>query len=308
MHSHKLRTDRAPIDDGIHAIPHGLDAIIAISSIRLALLPFQSLFTHKRFTRVQCIATPTKAVQSPTPISIEFAMSTGRESRIHTRWPSDALIAAHQRCYAFAIALPHSIFHTQQYSIHRFAESCHSSNLHSTLLYPTFNYIEPYYILHTHQYHSHPHFHSASPTCRFNPTSFQGLSLHSSSIHSTNHFFSQINSYFTLGLRGWAKTKVFKYNTTTLTKNLPILLLSLSLSLHFSQHLSLSFPFSLSNYLSFTHFYLSPISYTRIHSPFPIHYNHSLFYSQATHKSNAHHEHHSSPVKRFHLCETLPSV
>ena len=93
-----------------------------------------------------------------------------------------------------------------------------------------------------------------------------------------------------------------------MTKNLPILLLSLSLLHPFSQHLSLSFPFSLSNYLSFTHFYLSPISYTRIHSPFPIHYNHSLFYSQATHKSNAHHEHHSSPVKRFHLCETLPSV
>ena len=43
MHSHKLRTDRAPIDDGIHAIPHGLDAITAISSIRLALLPFPSL-------------------------------------------------------------------------------------------------------------------------------------------------------------------------------------------------------------------------------------------------------------------------
>ena len=42
MHSHKLHRDRASIDDGIHAIPHGLDAIIAISSIRVALLPFQS--------------------------------------------------------------------------------------------------------------------------------------------------------------------------------------------------------------------------------------------------------------------------
>ena len=235
-------------------------------------------------------------------------MSTGRYTRIHTRWPSDALIPAHPSRSAFAIALPHSIFHTQQHSIHGFVESCHSSNLHSTSLHPTSNYINAYYTLHTHQRCLKPHFHSASPTCRFNPTSFQGLSLHSSSIHSTNHFFSQINSYFTLGLRGWAKTKVFKYNTTTLTLFPPILLLSLSLSLHFSQHLSLSFPFSLSNYLSFTHFYLSPISYTRIHSPFPIHYNHSLFYSQATHKSNAHHEHHSSPVKRFHLCETLPSV
>lgn len=86
---------------------------------------------------------------------------------------------------------------------------------------------------------------------------------------------------------------------TTLTLFPPILLLSLSLLHPFSQHLSLSFPFSLSNYLSFTHFYLSPISYTRIHSPFPIHSNHSLFYSQATHKSNTHHEHHSSPVIRF---------
>ena len=143
-------------------------------------------------------------------------MSTGRESRIHTRWPSDPLIPAHQRCYAFAIALPHSIFHTQQHSIHRFAESCHGSNLHSTSLHPTSNYIDRYYTLHTHQRCLKPHFHSASPTCRFNTTSFQGLSLHSSSIHSTNHFFSQINSYFTLGLRGWAKTKVFKYNTTGL--------------------------------------------------------------------------------------------
>ena len=88
----------------------------------------------------------------------------------------------------------------------------------------------------------------------------------------------------------------------------PILLQSLSLSLHFSQHLSLSFPFSLSNSLSFTHFYLSLLPYGRIRSPFPIHSNHSLFYSQATHKSNTHHEHHSVPVKRFHLCETLPSV
>ena len=44
LHSHKLHRDGAPIDDGIHAIPHGFDAIIAISSIRVALLPFQSLF------------------------------------------------------------------------------------------------------------------------------------------------------------------------------------------------------------------------------------------------------------------------
>ena len=42
MHSHKLHRDGAPIGDGIDAIPHGLDAIIAISSISAALLPFQS--------------------------------------------------------------------------------------------------------------------------------------------------------------------------------------------------------------------------------------------------------------------------
>ena len=110
-------------------------------------------------------------MQSPTPISIEFAMSTGRESRIHTRWPSDPLIPAHQRCYAFAIALPHSIFHTRQYSIHRFAESCDSNNLHSTSLYSTFKYINAYYNLHTHQECLESHFHSASPTSRFNTTS-----------------------------------------------------------------------------------------------------------------------------------------
>ena len=226
-------------------------------------------------------------------------MRPGRYTRIRTRWPSDPLIPPHQRCYTFAIAFTHSIFHTQQHSIHRFAECCHSNNLHFTSLHPTSNYINAYYTLHTHQRCLKPHFHSASPTSRFNTTSFQGLSLHSSSIHSNNHFFSQINSYFTLGLRGWAKRKGFKYNTTRMTKNLPILLLSLSLLHPFSQHLSLSFPFSLSISLSFTHFYLSPISYTRIRSPFPIHYNHSLFYSQATHKSHTHHEHHSSPVIRF---------
>ena len=42
LHSHKLHRDGASIDDGIDAISHGLDAIIAISSIRLALLPFPS--------------------------------------------------------------------------------------------------------------------------------------------------------------------------------------------------------------------------------------------------------------------------
>ena len=42
LHSHKLHRDGGSIDDGIHAIPHGLDAITAISSIRVALLPFPS--------------------------------------------------------------------------------------------------------------------------------------------------------------------------------------------------------------------------------------------------------------------------
>ena len=120
---------------------------------------------------MQCIATPTKAVQSPTPISVEFAMSTGRSSRIHTRHHSDSLIPAHPSRSAFAIASAHSIFHTQQYSIHRFAESCHGNNLHSTSLYPTFNYIDMYYNLHTHQRCLESHFHSASPTARFNTTS-----------------------------------------------------------------------------------------------------------------------------------------
>ena len=52
MHSHKLHRDRAPIDDGIHAIPHGLDAITTISSIRVALLPFQSLYHPQEIHRI----------------------------------------------------------------------------------------------------------------------------------------------------------------------------------------------------------------------------------------------------------------
>ena len=43
LHSHKLHRDKGTIDDGIHAIPHGLDAITAISSISALLLPLQSL-------------------------------------------------------------------------------------------------------------------------------------------------------------------------------------------------------------------------------------------------------------------------
>ena len=99
-------------------------------------------------------------------------MSTGRESRIHTRWPSNPLIPAHPSHNAFVIALAHTTIYTQQHSIHRFAESCNSSNLHSTSLYSTFNYMDGYYNLHIHQYHSHSHFHSESPTWRFTATSF----------------------------------------------------------------------------------------------------------------------------------------
>ena len=41
MHSQEMHRDGGTIDDGIHAISHGLDAITTISSIRVALLPFQ---------------------------------------------------------------------------------------------------------------------------------------------------------------------------------------------------------------------------------------------------------------------------
>ena len=75
LHSHKLHRDGGSIGDGLHAIPHGLDAIIAISSISAALLPFQSLHYVQPMEKN---ATPTEAVQSPTPISIEFAMRPGR--------------------------------------------------------------------------------------------------------------------------------------------------------------------------------------------------------------------------------------
>ena len=83
MHSHKLHRDGAPIDDGIHAIPHGLDAIIAISSIRLALLPFQSLFTHKRFTRVQRQHRPYN-LQLQSPLNSQGAQVGNREFTLGT--------------------------------------------------------------------------------------------------------------------------------------------------------------------------------------------------------------------------------
>ena len=105
------------------------------------------------------------------PIPIEFVMSTGRYTRICTRQHSDPLFPPHPSRNAFAIALTHSTIYTQQHSIHRFAESCNGSNLHSTPLHPTFNFINGYYNLHTHQGCLESHFHSASPTCRFNTTS-----------------------------------------------------------------------------------------------------------------------------------------
>ena len=89
------------------------------------------------------------------------------------------------------------------------------------------------------------------------------------------------------------KGVTFKYKKTIYTKS-PSSSTPSFLDITPALQYYLSFP------LSFTHFYLSLLPYGRIRSPFPIHSNHSLFYSQATHKSNTHHEHHSSPVIRFH--------
>ena len=97
-------------------------------------------------------------------------MNTGRYTRIRTRQHSDPLFPPHPSRNAFAIALTHSTIYTQQDSIHRFAESCHSSNLHSTPLHPTFKYINEYYNLHTHQRCLKSHFRSESPTSRFTTT------------------------------------------------------------------------------------------------------------------------------------------
>ena len=106
-------------------------------------------------------------------------MNTGRYTRIRTRQHSDPLFPPHPSRNAFAIALAHSTIYTQQHSIHRFAESCHSSNLHSTPLHPTFKYINEYYNLHIHRRHSHSHFRSESPAERFNTPS----------IHPHRHLF-----------------------------------------------------------------------------------------------------------------------
>ena len=176
MHFQEMHTDRPPMAYGVHASIHGFDAITMISSIRVALLPFQSLYHPQEIHR---IATPTNALQTPTPIPIEFVMSTGRYTRIHTRWLSDPLFPPHPSRNAFAIAFTHSSIYTQQDSIHRFAASCDGNNLHSTPLHPTFNFIHGYYILYTHQGCLESHVRSASPTERFNTTS----------LHPHHHLF-----------------------------------------------------------------------------------------------------------------------
>ena len=176
MHFQEMHTDRPPMAYGVHASIHGFDAITMISSIRVALLPFQSLYHPQEIHR---IATPTNALQTPTPIPIEFVMSTGRYTRICTRWLSDPLFPPHPSRNAFAIAFTHTMIYTQQDSIHRFAASCDGNNLHSTPLHPTFNFINGYYILYTHQGCLESHVRSASPTERFNTTS----------LHPHHHLF-----------------------------------------------------------------------------------------------------------------------
>jgi len=176
MHFQEMYRDELPIADGVDASIHGFDAITMISSIRVALLPFQSLYHSQE---IQRIATPTNALQTPTPIPIESTMNTGRYTRIHTRQHSDPLFPPHPSCNAFAIAFTHSTIYTQQDSIHRFAASCDGNNLHSTPLHPTFNFIHGYYILYTHQGCLESHVRSASPTERFNTTS----------LHPHHHLF-----------------------------------------------------------------------------------------------------------------------
>ena len=127
-------------------------------------------------------------------------MNTGRYTRIRTRQHSDPLFPPHPSRNAFAIALTHSTIYTQQHSIHRFAESCHSSNLHSTPLHPTFKYINEYYNLHTHQRCLKSHFRSESPTSRFTTTF----------LHPTRHLLfifplsqPHLLSFWTNGKRSW---------------------------------------------------------------------------------------------------------
>ena len=199
MHFQEMYRDGLPIADGIDAIPHGFDAITMISSIRVALLPFQSLYHPQE---IHSIATPTNALQTPAPIPIESAMNTGRYTRIHTRQHSDPLFPPHPSRNAFAIAFTHSSIYTQQDSIHRFAASCDGNNLHSTPLHPTFNFIHGYYTLHTHQGCLESHVRSASPTCRFNTTSLhphRHLFISTTLQPFTFIHFSLLNHFLGLG-------------------------------------------------------------------------------------------------------------
>ena len=133
------------------------------------------------------------------PIPIEFVMSTGRYTRICTRQHSDPLFPPHPSRNAFAIALTHSTIYPQQHSIHRFAESWDGSNLHSTPLHSTFNYINAYYNLHTHQRCLESHFHSESPTARFTIISSNLPStLHPSTLITTPSLFSPLFTFLDL--------------------------------------------------------------------------------------------------------------
>ena len=117
LHSQEMHRDGPPIDDGIDVISHAFDAITTISSISVALLPFQSLYhpqeIEKNAMHCNVFATPTNALQTPTPIPIESVMNTGWYTRIHTRQHSDPLFPPHPSRNAFAIALAHSSIYTQ---------------------------------------------------------------------------------------------------------------------------------------------------------------------------------------------------
>ena len=52
LHSQEMYTDRPPMAYEIDASIHGLDTITTISSIRLALLPFQSLYHPQEIHRI----------------------------------------------------------------------------------------------------------------------------------------------------------------------------------------------------------------------------------------------------------------
>ena len=199
MHFQEMYRDGGTIADGVDASIHGFDAITTINSIRVALLPFQSLYHSQE---IQRIATPTNALQTPAPIPIESTMNTGRYTRIHTRQHSDPLFPPHPSRNAFAIAFTHSSIYPQQDSIHRFAASCDGNNLHSTPLHLNFNFIHGYYILYIHQGCLESHFRSASPTERFNTTSLhphRHLFISTTLQPFTFIHFSLLNHFLGLG-------------------------------------------------------------------------------------------------------------